>query len=36
MINYTIPKRDMMFVLFELLDYEQHLQSLNGPEAPQP
>ncbi|HMW70677.1 MAG TPA: acyl-CoA dehydrogenase C-terminal domain-containing protein [Cellvibrionaceae bacterium] len=33
MINYTIPKRDMMFVLFELLDYEQHLQSLSGPEA---
>jgi alkylation response protein AidB-like acyl-CoA dehydrogenase len=32
MINYKIPKRDMMFVLFELLDYEQHLQSLGGAE----
>lgn len=30
MINYRIPKRDMMFVLFELLDYEQHLQTLGG------
>ncbi|RYZ98235.1 MAG: acyl-CoA dehydrogenase, partial [Moraxellaceae bacterium] len=33
MINYRIPKRDMMFVLFELLDYEQHLQTLGGPDA---
>lgn len=30
MTQYQAPKRDMHFVLFELLGYEQHTQSLQG------
>lgn len=30
--NYTVPVRDMQFVLFELLNYEAHCQSLAGVE----
>jgi alkylation response protein AidB-like acyl-CoA dehydrogenase len=30
MSHYQVPKRDMQFVLFDLLDYENHAQQLQG------